>query len=149
VNNQPEPARRDVEQALRLDPKLPSAWAIRGGVMQSAGQPREALADYLRALSYMPNDRAILWKVAELHRELNQPERSIQALQALTDTYAPGEEPSVELLYRLGEAELLAGHTAEAAEAARKAMARQPQHQPSRDLLERIELARQPQGTLR
>ena len=181
-SGQPELARQDAEQALKLDPKLPSAWAIRGGVTRAAGQPHEALADYLRALSYAPNDRAILQEIAELHRQLNQPERALQTLQTLADTYSPGEEPgqvlyltglaymalgrydegresllaavargkpTAEMFCRLGEAELLAGHPAEAADAARRALALQPQHQPSRDLLERIELAQQPRGTVR
>ena len=56
---------------------------------------------------------------------------------------------SAEMFCRLGEAELLAGHPAEAADAAGRALALQPQHQPSRDLLERIELAQQPRGTVR
>ena len=181
-NGQPDLARQDAEQALKLDPKLPNAWAIRGGIRRAAGQPHEALADYLLALSYTPNDRAILLEIAELHRQLNQPERALQTLQTLADTYSPGEEPgqvlyltglaylplgrhdegresfraavgrgkpTAEMFCRLGEAELLAGHTAEAADAARRALALQPQHQPSRDLLERIELAQQPQGTMR
>lgn len=182
ANGQPELARQDAEQALNLDPKLPTAWAIRGGVLRAAGQPREALADYLRALSYAPNDRTILGEIAELHRTLNQPERALQTLQTLADTYSPGEEPgqvlypmglayvalgrhdegveslsaavtrgkpTAEMFCRLGEADLLAGHPAEAADAARQALALQPQHQPSRDLLERIEIAQQPQGTVR
>jgi tetratricopeptide (TPR) repeat protein len=182
ASGQSELARQDAEQALNLDPKLPTAWATRGGVMRAAGQPREALADYLRALSYAPNDRTILRQIAELHRELNQPERALQTLQTLADTYPPGEEPgqvlylmglayvamdryddgvesfsaavtrgkpSPELLCHLGEAELLAGHPAEAANAARQALTLLPQHQPSHDLLQRVELAQQPQGTVR
>ncbi len=182
ASGQPELARQNAEQAMNLDSKLPSAWAIRGGVLRAAGQPREALADYLRALSYAPNDRAILREIAELHRELNQPERAIQTLQTLADTYSPGEEPghvlylmglayvalgryddgveslsaavmrgkpAPEIFYHLGEAELLTGHPTEAANAARQALALQPQHQPSRDLLDRIEIAQQPQGTVR
>ena len=50
---------------------------------------------------------------------------------------------------RLGEAELLAGHPREAADAARQALAMQPQHQPSCELLHRIELAQQPAATVR
>ena len=53
------------------------------------------------------------------------------------------------MFYRLGETELLTDHTAEAADAARRALALQPQYQPCRDLLERIELAQQPRGTVR
>jgi tetratricopeptide (TPR) repeat protein len=182
ANNQPTLASQDAQQAIKLDPKLPAAWAIQGGVMWAAGKPQEALADYLRALSYAPNDRAMLWQVAELHRQLNQPERAAQTLQTLADTYSPGEEPAqvlyfiglaylaqgryddgveslsaavsrgqptAEMFCRLGEAEFLAGRPANAADAARRALALQPQHQPSQELLQRIELAQQPQRTLR
>lgn len=182
ANGQFELARQNADFALSLDAKLPGAWAIRGGVMRATGQPQEALADYLRALNYAPNNRDVLLAVAELHRELNRPERAIQTLQSLADTYSPGEEPgqvhylmglayvalgryddgvesistavargkpTPEMLCQLGEAQLLAGHPSEAAGAARQALALQPQHQPSRSLLDRIELAQRSQGTLR
>ncbi len=171
ASGQPESARQAAEQALNLDPKLPNAWAIRGGVMRAVGQPREALADYLHALSYAPNDRAMLREIAELHRQLNQPDRALQALQTLAETYPAGEEPgqvlylmglayvalgryedgveslsaavtrgkpTAEMFCQLGEAQLLAGHPAEAAEAARQALAlraaasTQPQSAPTR-----------------
>lgn len=181
ANNEPEPARQDAERALNLDPKLASAWSIHGGVMQAGGEPREALADYLRALNYAPNERVILLQVAELHRQLNQPDRALQTLQTLADTYAAGEEPAQvlylqglayvaiqryddgvesfaaaisrgkptpEMLCQLGQAELLAGHPAEALGAAQQALALQPQHQPSHDLLDRIQTAQQPQGAV-
>jgi predicted Zn-dependent protease len=151
-------------------------------VTWAAGQPRQALTDYLRALGYDPRDRAMLQEVAELYRQLNEPQRALQTLQNLADTYSPGEEPgyvlyltgqtyvalgryddaveslsaavarenpTADMYCRLGEAELLAGHTVEAAAAARQALILQPQHQPGRALLERIELAQQPQGTVR
>jgi tetratricopeptide (TPR) repeat protein len=175
-------ARQAAEAALNFDPKLPGAWAIRGGVMRAAGQPREALADYLHALNYAANDRVILREIAELHQELNQPDRALQALQTLAEMYPVGEEPSpvlysmglayvalgryddgveilsaavkrgkptAEMLSQLGEAQLLAGHPAEAAAAARQALALEPQHQSSRNLLQRVDLAEQPQGTMR
>ncbi len=177
-----ELARQNAEQALTLDPKSPAAWAVRGGVSRAVGQPREALADYLRALAYAPNDRAILWGIAELHRELNQPERAIQTLQTLADTYSPGEEPghvlyalglayaalgryddgvdslaaavthgspTAEMYCQLGEAQLLAGHSAEAAIAAHHALELQPQFEPGRQLLDRIQLAQRPPATMR
>jgi tetratricopeptide (TPR) repeat protein len=172
-------AELSVQQALALDPKLASAWAVRGRAMLASGQPRQALADYLRALGYAPGDSKILIEVAELYRQLDQPERALQTLQVLADSYAPGEEPqqvlyltglaysalgrpgdavesfaaalirdkpTPEILYRLGEAELLAGHPDEALSVAQQALALDPQHQPSRDLLNRIELARRPQA---
>lgn len=172
-------AGQSVQQALDLDPKLASAWAVRGGVMRASGQQRQALADYLRALGYAPGDNKILLEVAELYRQLDQPERALQTLQVLADSYAPGEEPqqvlyltglaytalgrhgdavdsfsaallrdkpTPEILYRLGEAELLAGRIDEAANVAQQALVLDPQHKPSRELQNRIELARHPQG---
>ena len=181
ASNQPDLARQAAETALNLDPRLPNAWAVRGRVMRTMGQPADALADCLHALNYAPNDRAILAEVAELHRQLNQPERALQTLQTLAETYPAGEEPgevlhwmglayvalgryddgaeslsaavgrgkpTAEMLCQLGEAQLLAGHRPEAAEAARHALALEPQHQASRNLLQRVELAQQPQTTL-
>jgi tetratricopeptide (TPR) repeat protein len=175
-------AGQTAERALDLDPKLPGAWAIRGGVRRAGGKPQEALADYLRALGYAPNDRAMLREVAGLYGELHQPQRALQTLQSLAETYPPGEEPAdclyltglayvalgryddgvesfsaavtrgtptAEMYCQLGQAELLAGHTAEAASAARQALALDSAHQASRDLLDRIELAQRPQGTVR
>ncbi len=171
-------ARESAQQALDLDPKLPSAWEIRGRVMQAAGQPQEALADFHRALGYAPQDRQILLEIAELYRQLNRPQQALATLHSLADTYSPGEEPqrvlclmglaytalgrhenavecllaaaqrdspTPEIFYRLAEAELLGGHSAAAAAAARQALDLQPGHLPSRQLLDRIHLARQPE----
>jgi len=172
-------ARQRAEQALDLNPKLPGAWAIRGRVMQAAGDQQQALADYHRSLACGPDDRQVLLDLAELHLQWNRPQRALAVLHRLGDTYSPGEEPqrvlyltglayqalgryedsaenlsaaasrgdqTPEIFYRLGEAELLAGHPTEAAAAARRALELQPQHAPSRNLMERIQLASQPHG---
>jgi Flp pilus assembly protein TadD len=70
------------------------------------------------------------------------------SLESLKSAVARGK-PTPEMFHELGEAQLLAGHPAEAAEAARQALAIQPQHQPSRDLLDRTELAQRPQGLVK
>ncbi len=171
-----EAARQDAERALGLDPHLASAWAVRGGALQAVGRLQDALADYLQALHFAPKDHQTLMAVAEIHFQLRQPERSLQVLQTLADTYSPGEEPSPALVLLgqtysalgryeeavdcfaaaarkqptpavfcdLGEAELAAGHAAAAATAAQQALAIQPQYPPSRQLLNRIELADRP-----
>ena len=72
------------------------------------GPAADALADYLHALSYAPNDRAILREIAELHRQLNQPDRALQALQSLAETYPAGEEPG-QVLYLTGLAYVALG----------------------------------------
>jgi tetratricopeptide (TPR) repeat protein len=181
ANGQLDLAWKNAERAIDLDPRLPSAWAIRGGVFRSSSQPGEALTCYLRALGYAPKDRAILTEVAELYRQQNEPERSLQTLQCLADTYSPGEEPAqleqflgqtylalgryddavesfslavtrgkptAEMLCQLGEAQLLAGNLTEAATTAERALALQPRNPQSLALLERIQVARQPQGMI-
>jgi tetratricopeptide (TPR) repeat protein len=105
----------DANRAIDLDPKLPGAWAIRGRVLRAAGHPNEALAADLRALGYAPKDREILLEVAELYRQLNQPEQAIQTLQGLAETYSPGEEPS-QVEHLLGLAYIALGRGDDAVE---------------------------------
>jgi len=173
---QMEPARRQAEQALDLDPKLSAAWGIRGRVMQTAGNTQQALADCHRALAYAPNDRATLLEIAELYRELDRPQRALAVLHNLADSYAPGEEPQQvlyltglaymaleryddaaesfstavvrgtpkpEIFYRLATAEFFAGRPTKAATAAQRALALDPQHPASHELLNRLELVGQ------
>ncbi len=175
------PARAAAETAVNLNPRSPAAWAVRGRVTRDAGDLQRALADFHRALGYAPYDRRVLLEVAELHRRMNQPQRALETLQSLADTYnTPAEEPqqvlyltglayvalnryddgveslaaaarerpTPEILYRLAEAQWLAGNPARAAITAEQALAIDPQHQPSRELLHRIELAGRSQTPL-
>jgi len=174
AEKQTDKALRFVEDALDLDPRLARAWALHARLLSAAGRHKEALADCHRALSYAPGDRAILRQTAELYRQLHRPDRALQTLQSLADTYAPGEEPqevyyllglacrelgryddaanhfstaalrgtpTAEILYRLAEAELLAGRPTEAAAAAQEALSLDPHHQPTQKLIERMRLA--------
>ena len=50
----------------------------------------------------------MLREVAELYRQLNQPERALQTLQLLAETYSPGEEPA-DCLYLTGLAYVALG----------------------------------------
>ncbi len=86
-------ATRMADEALRVDPRFAPAWALRGRVATATGQPRQALADYQRALGYLQGDHDLTILVAETYRELNEPERALAALQLLADGYSPGEEP--------------------------------------------------------
>jgi tetratricopeptide (TPR) repeat protein len=111
------------DQALDLDPKLASAWSVRGHLSRRAGRPREALADYQRALGYAPADRETLRDIAELYRELGQPQRALASLQSLSDTYPPGEQPA-EVSYLTGLAHLALGRAEDAEESLAAAAAR-------------------------
>ncbi len=170
----------NADRALDINPESAAAWAIRGRVMRTEGQLRQALADYHHSLSYDSNNTQVLLEVAELQRALNQPERALATLYHLADIYPPDEEPqhvlyliglahvalqryedgaaaftaaihrekpTPEIYYRLAEAEMLAGHLDTATAAADLALVLEPAHQPTRELLGKIRVARQPQPT--
>ncbi|NLE39871.1 MAG: tetratricopeptide repeat protein [Pirellulaceae bacterium] len=110
-----ESARREIETALDIDPNLASAWAMRARVLRAAGDPARSMADYHRALGYLPDDRNLLLEMAELYRERNEPEKALALLHRLIDTYGPGEEPQ-KTLYLEGLAYAALGRLDEAAE---------------------------------
>ena len=66
--------------------------------------------------------------------------RSEDAVENLSIA-ATRDTPTVEILYQLAEAEIAAGRPTRAADAAQEALRLEPNHQPSRDLLGRIDLA--------
>ncbi len=167
-------ASETAQLALDLDPKLASAWAVRGRVKRVQGQLRPALADLHHSLSLEPGNRGVQMEVAQLYGQLNEPQRALTMLKNVIDSYPPGEEPqealylegltyltlgrcddavesltaakrrggaTPEILCRLGEAELLAGQPARAAAAAQEALALDPNHGPSRELIGRLEVA--------
>ena len=94
-------ARKEADRALDLDPKLAAAWALRGQTNEATGALKPALADYQRSLGYQPDNRQVLLAVAEIYRQLNEPERALVSLHSLVDSYPPGEEPQ-QLLYLEG-----------------------------------------------
>ncbi len=167
-------ASRMVDEALRLDPKFASAWALRGRVAAAGGRTREALADYQRSLGYAPDNHDVAILVAEAYRTLNEPQRALVTLQTVADSYSSGDEsqqvlmleglaltalgrydeaarslsqaaqrdrPTPELLYRLAEAELLAGRSANAHYTLQQALALDPNHAASQALSQRMAAA--------
>jgi tetratricopeptide (TPR) repeat protein len=117
-------ARQDADRAIALDPKLPQAWAARGGALQATGQLEAAQADFLRALNYAPKDRGILMSVALLYQQQHQPERALQTLQSLADTYMPGEEPG-HVFFMLGQTYATLGRVDEGVENLKIAITRE------------------------
>jgi len=112
---QTDTAWQAAQQAIALDHKLASAWAVRARVMRAAGNPAEALSDYHRALSLSPDDRRVPSEIAALYLELGQPQRALLAIQNLADKYSPGDEPQ-EVLYYQGLSYLALNRYAAAAE---------------------------------
>ena len=181
---------RNIDQVLSRNLKLAAAWRVRGRVWRCTGdrllaagdgdQARtayfQALADLHRAAGYDPSDRQVISETAAVYRSLGQPQRALESMQSLVETYSPGEEPqqvlywtgldymalrrdddavasltaalsrdrpTPELFFCLGEAQYGCGRTQEAAVALQQALAIDPQHSPSRQLLNEIQLAQQ------
>jgi tetratricopeptide (TPR) repeat protein len=81
------------ETAIRLDPQLAAAWALRGRVFWQLRQGDRALADLGRALEFAPNSRDVLLDLAVIYRERGQPARCLTTLHHLQDTCPAGEQP--------------------------------------------------------
>jgi tetratricopeptide (TPR) repeat protein len=127
-------ASRMADEAFHLDPRFALAWVLRGRVAGAAGQTRAALADYQRALGYAPDDHDLAILVAEAHRELNEPERALAALQTVADSCPPGEEPQ-QVLYLEGLAMTALGRYEDAVRKLSRAASRD---RPSADILYRL-----------
>lgn len=116
-------AGRLIDKAIDADPKNASVWALRGRLRTKAGELRDALADYHRALGYRPDDRQTLLEVAEVYRRLNRPQRALAALQTLSESYPPGEE-TPQILYLTGLAYGALGRYPEAVDSFSQAQTR-------------------------
>jgi len=183
-------ARQNVDQVLGRNLKLAAAWRVRGRVLQCTGdrllaagdrdQARgvyfQSLADLHRAAGCDPSDRRVIGETAAIYRSLGQPQRALESMQSLVETYSPGEEPqqvlyltgldymalqryddavmsltaassrdrpTPELFYSLGEAHYRSGRSQAAAAALQQALVIDPQHAPSRQLLNEIQVAQQ------
>jgi tetratricopeptide (TPR) repeat protein len=110
-----EEAGRNIDQALNRNLKMAAAWRVRGRVLRCTGdrllaagdrdQARivyfQALADLHRAAGHDPNDRQVISETAAVYRSLGQPQRALESMQSLMETYSPGEEPQ-QVLYWTG-----------------------------------------------
>ncbi len=94
-------AHQAAERGLSLDVHYGPAWALRGRLMLAEGQSERALADFLQALRYQPNNAPLLLDVAELYRQRGLPQRALTTLSHLAECYPPGEEPQ-QVLYLMG-----------------------------------------------
>jgi tetratricopeptide (TPR) repeat protein len=103
------------DQMLAKNPKLASAWRVRGRAYRgrgdqllAAGNADQAKAAYVHALNdlhraagYDPAERQTIGETAAVYRGLGQPQRALESMQSLAETYSPGEEPQ-QVLYLTG-----------------------------------------------
>ncbi len=108
-------AARIVDQVLDHNIKMAGAWRVRGRIYRgrgdqllAAGRADQARAAYVHALNdlhraagYDPTDRQTMGETAAVYRSLGQPQRALESMQSLAETYSPGEEPQ-QVLYLTG-----------------------------------------------
>lgn len=138
----------DYHRALGLAPNDRTVQLEIAELYHQLGQPQQALAAlHSLADSYSPGEepQEVLYYQGLAYGALGRYEDAAESFSRASNC----GRPSPEILYRLAEAELLGGRLPEAAAAARQALALDPGHQPSRQLLDHVRLTRQPDDTSR
>jgi len=136
-------------QRLILLGQAPRDRAILMEVAESyrlLNQPQRALQTLQTlAETYSPGEEPgrVLYLLGTAQLAVGRPDDAAASLSAAIAR----ENPTVEMYYQLAEAQYMSGHPSEAAAAVQQALAMQPSHGPSRELLQRIELARHPRDS--
>ena len=83
-------------------------WPARGDQLLASGNRDQARALYVQALNdlhraagYDSSDRQVIGETAAVYRSLAQPQRALESMQSLAETYSPGDEPQ-QVLYLTG-----------------------------------------------
>jgi len=145
ASGQLEQALADYHRSLGYGPGQQQVLLEMAELYRQLNRPQRALAT-LQSLAdtYSPGEEPqhLLYLTGLAYMALGRYDAGAESFAAA----ASRGKPTAEILYRLAEAELAAGRWNEAAAAARHALALQPKHQPCRMLLDRVEMARQPQA---
>jgi len=138
----------DYHRALGLAPEDQAiAWQI-AELYRQLGKPQRALAA-LNSLAgtYTPGEepQRLFYEQGLAYTALGRYDDAVESLSRA----AIRTGPTAEILFRLAEAEHLAGRADRAAAAAREALALDPRHEPSRQLLGHADLALHSGGPVR
>ena len=93
-------ASTNVQQAIRTNRHLASAWALNGAVMRAQGQYEAALTSYQRALSEQAEYPEVEMSVAEIYRDQGRNHLALATLDRLATRSAPSQQTPELLLMR-------------------------------------------------
>jgi len=133
----------DFHRALKFEPEHYDALYQLAEVHRALNQPRRALNALVQLAELYPpgsEPQEVQYLIGLAYLALKQPE---DAAESLRNAVRTGPE-SADVLCRLAEAELLAGHTMAADQTVRRALAVTPGHEGSLAVLERVGVAQQP-----
>jgi tetratricopeptide (TPR) repeat protein len=85
--------------AIAANPALASAWALRGQVCRTQGDPNNALASFHRALSCQHPLPDVQIAISEIYLQQGRPQRALATIQALSASYPPGRAPANVLVH--------------------------------------------------
>jgi tetratricopeptide (TPR) repeat protein len=142
------PALADMQRALCYAPEDSSILLTVAELQREASQPQRAYVTLLTLADLYPpgeEPQEVLYLTGLALAALG---RHADAAESLYAASLRGK-PTAEILYRLAEAELLSGRTAAAEANAREAIALNPQHAASHNLLDRLSRERQPRTAAR
>ena len=137
----PRRALADFHRALSFAPEDRDVLLAVAELYRSMNQPHRALAALNSLAETYPPDEEPQHLLHLQGMAYFAAGRFDDAVESYRLAMARRRAPSAELLCHLAQAEALAGHTREAAATAREALALDPEHRPSRDLLDRLRVA--------
>ena len=86
-------ANRHVDLAMHQDPHFAPAWHLKGKTELAKGDLSQALADFQRAASIDPDSENYQLSIVETYQRMNQPLRSLSAVEQLLSKYPLVEQP--------------------------------------------------------
>lgn len=128
----------DLQQALRFAPHQTDILLQVAEVQYELGRPQRSLSTLHRLLDvYPPGDepQQALWLEGLAYGAMDRHQDAVESLVAASQR----AQPPANLLYELARAEHSVGQTASAANSARRALALDNQHVPSKNLLTRLQ----------
>ena len=128
----------DLHRALDFTPDDRQTLFDLAELYRQRGRPQRALATLQHLLDvYPPGEEPtnVLYLEGLAYKALGRHQDAVESLHAARQR----TEPSVDLLFQLGEAELMAGQAGAADRTVRAALAADPLHQPSLELLARLQ----------
>lgn len=128
----------DLQQALRYSPHQTDVLLQVAEVQYELGRPQRCLSTLHRLLDIYPpgqEPQQALWLEGLSYGAMDRHQDAVQSLAAASQRGAP----PADLLYQLANAEQSAGQTAAAANTARRVLALDAQHAPSKTLLAQLQ----------
>ena len=137
----------DYHRALGLAPDESEILMEVAELYTEMGRPQQSLAALHKVSNAWPpgaEPQRLLYLEGLSYSALGRYDEAVDSLSAAVAR----DNPTPDILFRLGEAELLAGRLTRAAAAAQQALFIEPGHQPSLGLLDRVRIARGPDQRL-